>query len=98
MIHNGMRPIHPGEVLREDYLEPLNLSANALANELGVTATRINEIVREKRGISADTALRLARYFGSSATFWLNMQSQYELRLAEIKQNNNIERIVPLVY
>ncbi len=98
MIHNGMRPIHPGEVLREDYLEPLNLSANALANALGVTATRINEIVREKRGISADTALRLARYFGSSATFWLNMQSQYELRLAEVKQNNNIEKIVPLVY
>ena len=62
MYNNGMRPVHPGEVLREEYMKPLNLSANALANALGVTAARINEIVRERRGITGDTALRLARY------------------------------------
>lgn len=67
MHRNGMRPVHPGEVLREDYLEPLGMSANALANALCVTAARINDIVRERRGVSADTALRLARYFGGAA-------------------------------
>jgi len=83
MIKNGMRPIHPDEVLREDFMEPLDMSANALANKLSVIPARINEIIREKRGITADTALRLAKYFGGSAQFWLNLQSTYELRLAE---------------
>ena len=80
MIRNGMRPIHPGEILREEYLEPLEMSVNALANALHVPATRMNEIVRGNRGVSADTALRLARYFGTSARFWLNLQTEFELR------------------
>ncbi|MGM8871476.1 HigA family addiction module antitoxin [Psychrobacter sp. 2Y5] len=83
MIKNGMRPIHPVKVLEEDFLGPLDMSAYALANKLGVTPARINEIVREKRGVTANTALRLARYFGDSPQFWLNLQSTYELRLVE---------------
>lgn len=83
MFKNGMRPIHPGEVLREDYLVPLGMSANALAKALNVTPARINEIVRERRGVTADTALRLAQYFGGDAQSWLNLQSQYDLKLAE---------------
>ena len=67
MFKNGMRPIHPGEILREDFLKPLGMSANALAKALNVPAPRINDIVRERRGVSADTAMRLARYFGGSA-------------------------------
>jgi addiction module HigA family antidote len=69
MIKNGMRPVHPGEILREDYLAPLGTSANALARALNVPAPRINDIVRERRGVSADTAMRLARYFGGDARF-----------------------------
>ena len=98
MIKNGMRPIHPGEVLREDFLEPLDMSANALANKLGVTPARINEIVREKRGITADSALRLAKYFGGSAQFWLNLQSTYELRLVETDGLEFLEAIKPIDY
>ena len=98
MIKNGMRAIHPGEVLREDFLEPLSMSANALAIKLGVTPARINEIVREKRGITADTALRLAKYFGSSAQFWLNMQSTYELRLIETDDLQFLDAIEPIEY
>jgi addiction module HigA family antidote len=92
MIKNGMRPIHPGEVLREDYLVPLGTSANALAKALKVPAPRINEIVRERRGISADTAMRLARYFGGDARSWLNLQAAYDLRVAEIASAKSIER------
>lgn len=98
MINNGMRPIHPGEVLREDFLEPLDVSANALAIKLGVTPARINEIIREKRGITADTALRLAKYFGGSAQFWLNMQSTYELRLIETDNLEFLDDIEPIEY
>lgn len=83
MFKNGMRAVHPGEVLREDYLLPLNMSANVLAQALRVTPARINEIVREKRGVTADTALRLARYFGGDAQSWLNLQAIYDLKLAE---------------
>jgi addiction module HigA family antidote len=75
MFKNGMRPVHPGEVLREDYLKPLRMSANALAKALSVPAPRINDVVRERRGISADTAMRLARYFGGDARSWLNLQA-----------------------
>ncbi|WLP93818.1 HigA family addiction module antitoxin [Psychrobacter sp. M13] len=96
MIKNGMRPIHSGEVLREDYLKPLKMSANALANSLGVTAARINEIIREKRGVTADTALRLAKYFGGSAQFWLNLQSTYELRLIETNDLQFLDDIEPI--
>lgn len=77
---NRMRPVHPGEILREDYLVPLAMSANALAIALSVPATRIHEIVNERRGISADTAERLARYFGGDAVSWLNLQAMYDLK------------------
>jgi len=77
---NRMRPVHPGEILREDYLAPLEMSANALAVALNVPATRIHEIVNERRGVSADTAERLARYFGGDAVSWLNLQAMYDLK------------------
>ena len=92
MFKNGMRPIHPGEVLREDFLRPLGMSANALAKALCVAAPRINDVVRERRGISADTAMRLARYFGGDAMSWLNLQTAYDLRVAEISNAKRIER------
>ncbi len=80
---NKMRPIHPGEILREEFLVPLKMSAHALALELKVPAPRINDIVRERRGISPDTALRLARYFGNTPQFWMNLQTSYDLKCAE---------------
>jgi addiction module HigA family antidote len=92
MIKNGMRPVHPGEILREDYLVPLGTSANALAKVLNVPAPRINDIVRGRRGVSADTAMRLARYFGGDARSWLNLQAAYDLRVAEIENAKRIER------
>jgi len=91
---NRMRPIHPGEILREEFLIPLDMSVNALAIALRVPATRIHEIVKERRSISPDTALRLARYFGASAEFWLNLQSSYDLRLAKQQILPAIEREV----
>ena len=94
MPKNGMRPVHPGEVLREEYLGPLGMSANALATALSVTAARINDIVRERRGVTADTALRLARYFGGDAQSWLNLQTAYDLRVAEINSGKAIARVV----
>jgi addiction module HigA family antidote len=78
-----MRPVHPGETLREDFLKPLGLTANRLAIELMVPVTRVNDIVRGRRAISADTALRLARYFGTTPQFWMNLQGNYELELAQ---------------
>ncbi len=84
-------PIHPGEFLREDFLTPLGLSANALAIALRVPVTRISEIVRERRGITADTALRLARYFGTTADFWMKMQMSYDLTLASRESMKRIE-------
>ena len=92
MFKNGMRPVHPGEVLREDYLVPRGLSANALAKALAVPAPRVNDIVRERRGITADTAMRLARYVGGDARSWLNLQAAYDLRLAEIANAKRIRR------
>jgi addiction module HigA family antidote len=77
---NRMRPVHPGEILREDYLVPLGLSVNALSLALGVPATRIHEIVKERRSITADTAARLARYFGGDAASWLSLQATYDLK------------------
>ena len=77
---NRMRSVHPGEVLREEYLAPLGLSVNALAMALGVPATRIHEIVKERRGVTADTAQRLARYFGGDPASWLAMQADYDLK------------------
>lgn len=86
MVKNGMRPVHPGEVLREDYLKPMGMSANALARHLHVPASRINDIVLERRGVTADTALRLSRFFGGDAQSWLNLQTTYDLRTAELDQ------------
>lgn len=94
MVHNGMRPIHPGEILREEYLKPMGMSVNALSKALHVPATRMNEIVRENRGVSADTALRLARYFGTSARFWLNLQVEFELGQAQITEAAKIAKAI----
>jgi antitoxin HigA-1 len=89
-----MRAVHPGEVLREDYLAPLGLSVNALAAALGVPATRIHEIVKERRAVTADTAARLARYFGGDATSWMVMQANFDLKTLPTLQD--IERAVPV--
>lgn len=88
-----LQPIHPGEHLREDFMKPLGLSSNALARALEVTPARINDILRERRGITADTALRLARFFGTDAQSWLNLQSHYELQCAEDAAGAAIRRI-----
>src|ERR1700691_3175115 len=94
MIKNGMRPVHPGEVLREEFLIPLGMSANALAKALKVPAPRINDVVRGRRGVSADTAMRLARYFGGDARSWLNLQAAYDLRVAALSSAKRIAREV----
>jgi addiction module HigA family antidote len=80
---NGMRPVHPGEVLREDFLKPLGMSANALAAALKVPASRVNDIVLERRGVTVDTAMRLTRYFGGDVQTWMNLQIAYEIKSAE---------------
>ena len=92
-IKYGMRPVHPGEILREE-LGELGLSADALAGALGVPASRITGILRERRGITADTALRLARFFGTTPQIWLNFQQGYELRKAEIRSEREINATV----
>jgi addiction module HigA family antidote len=92
MLKNGMRPVHPGEILREDFLVPLGMSANALVKALNVPAPRVNDIVRERRGVTADSAMRLARYFGGDARSWMNLQAAYDLRVAEIENAKRIER------
>lgn len=98
MITNGMRPVHPGEVLREEYLKPLSMSVNALARAIRLTPGRVNDIVLERRGISADTALRLARFFGTTPEFWLNLQMTYELQKTVREGWERIEKeIEPLV-
>ena len=94
MPKNAMRPIHPGEVLREEFLVPLGVSADALAQALRVPATRINDVVNERRAVAADTALRLARYFGTTPEFWMNLQAALDLRSAEAGSKAAIERDV----
>ncbi len=89
-----IQPPHPGETIKEDYLVPLGMSVNRLAGVLGIGTARLNEIVRGKRGITADTALRLARCFGTSAEFWLNLQALYDLRVTERKTGSKIKREV----
>ena len=90
-------PIHPGEILREEFMNPYGLSQNALARRLGVPPRRINEIVLEKRAITADTALRLARFFGTTAEMWTGLQADYDLRLARYQRQEQIEReVAPL--
>ena len=91
-----MAPVHPGETLREDFLKPLGLTANRLAIELQVAVTRVNDVVRGKRAITADTALRLARYFGTTPQFWMSLQANYDLELAQDVRGSEIaDRIRP---
>ncbi len=92
-VRNGMRPIHPGEILKDE-LDERGLSANALSKALGVPANRITAILRGQRSVTADTALRLARVFGTTPQFWLNMQQSYELRRAEIEAGREIAKSV----
>lgn len=89
-------PIHPGEVLMADFIEGFGITQNKLAVSIGVPPRRINEIVHGKRGITADTALRLGKYFGTSAQFWLNLQSHYDLDVAEDRAAEQIAAIQPL--
>ncbi len=92
---NGMRPVHPGEILREE-LDELGMSANALSKALGVPVNRVTTILNGRRGVSADTALRLARYFGTTPQLWMNLQKTWELRQAEIETGREIaERVTP---
>ena len=91
---NGMRPIHPGEILREEFLVPMEMSANALAKALHVPANRISAILGEKRGVTADTALRLSRFFGTTPEFWMNLQATYDLRAEEIQSAKEIEAAI----
>ncbi len=91
-----MAPVHPGEMLMEDFLEPLGITQYRLAQAIGVPARRINEIVHGSRRISADTALRLSRYFGMSDGFWLNLQSHYDLEVEKDRLGETLEDIEPL--
>jgi addiction module HigA family antidote len=90
MATNKMRPIHPGEIIREEFLVPLNMTSHALAMALHVPAPRINDIVRERRAVTPDTALRLARYFDTTAQFWLNLQSSFDLKKTENETGRKI--------
>ena len=92
-IRSGMRPVHPGEILREE-LDTLGLSANALSKELGVPVNRVTMILNGQRGVSADTALRLGRYFGTTPQLWLNLQKTWELRRAEIEAGPEIAEVL----
>ena len=94
MVKNGMRPIHPGEILREEYIVPLGMSVHALSQALRVPATRLHEIVKERRSVTPDTALRLVRYFGTDAQSWLNLQLSYDLKIAGSELKERIEREV----
>jgi addiction module HigA family antidote len=97
MVEEKLAPVHPGEVLLEEFLKPLGLSQHRLALEIGVDPRRINEIVLGKRSVTANTALRLGRYFGTSAEFWLGLQSQYDLDVEEDEMGERLEREV-MVY
>jgi addiction module HigA family antidote len=94
MAEKMLKPVHPGEVLMEEFLRPMGLSQNRLALAIGVHPRRINEIVLEKRGITADTALRLSRFFGTTAKFWLGLQKDYELDVAVDELGDRLEREV----
>ncbi len=91
---NRMRPIHPGEVLREDYLLPLGMSPHALAQALKVPPSRINDVVLERRGITVDTAMRLVRFFGGDVQSWMNLQTAYEIKIAEATLTDRIDQEV----
>jgi addiction module HigA family antidote len=89
-----LKPVHPGEILREEFMVPLGLSMNRVAMDLRVPVTRIADIVNEKRAITGDTALRFARYFNNSATFWMNLRTRYDLEVAEDEIADKVERDV----
>ncbi len=91
-----LAPVHPGEILREDFLVPMKLTPYAVARACGVPRTRIERLVREETAITADTALRLARYFGTTPAFWMGIQAQYDLERAEDKAASEIDRIDPV--
>lgn len=93
-MRKKLSPIHPGEVLMEEFIKPMNLSQNRLAIDIGVDARRINEIVLGKRAITADTALRLSRFFGNSPQFWMGLQTQYDLDVAEDQLGKRLDREV----
>lgn len=95
MASTFLPPIHPGEILREEFMLPLALSSNALARAIGVTPARVNDIANEKRGITADTALRLGRYFGTTADVWINLQKRFELETARRELGDALARIHP---
>jgi addiction module HigA family antidote len=97
MMPKTMDPIHPGEILFEEFLEPLHLSQNRLANAIGVPPRRINEIVLGKRRITADTALRMSRFFGTSERFWMNLQTRFDLELERDRIGKDLEQIKPLI-
>lgn len=96
MTNEKIPTIHPGEILMEDFIEGFGITQNKLAVSIGVPPRRINEIVHGKRGITADTAVRLARYFGTSAEFWMNLQSHYELRIQRAQLADEVAGITPL--
>jgi addiction module HigA family antidote len=89
-----LKPVHPGEILKEEFMIPLRLSMNKMAMDLRVPVTRIADIVNERRGITADTAMRFARYFKNSAAFWMNLQTRYDLEVAEDELADKVERDV----
>ena len=93
-IINGMRPIHPGEVLREEFLRPLGMTAHALSMAIQVPAPRINDVVRERRAVTVDTALRLSKYFGTSAEFWMGLQTDFDMASARATMTEALSRIV----
>ena len=95
MAAKQLDPIHPGEILSEEFMVPMELSSNALARAIGVTPARVNEIVNGRRGISADTALRLGRYFGTTADVWINLQKRYELEIARRELGKALAHIQP---
>jgi len=97
MSRNKLFPVHPGEVLLEEFLNPLGISQYRIAKDISVPARRINEIVHGKRSISADTALRLARYFGTSEKFWLNLQARYDLEVVKDRLGDRLEREVAVL-
>ena len=96
MTKQLLPPVHPGEILREEFMRPMELSSHAVARAIDVTPARVNDIVNEKRGITADTALRLGRYFGTTADVWINLQKRFELETARRELGDALARIQPL--
>ena len=98
MAAKKLRPVHPGDILQNDFLEPLGLTAYRLAKQLGVSRPTITQIVARRRGVTAEMALRLARYFGTSERFWLNLQDRYDIEVARDRLGKTLEEIRPLAH